>query len=64
MIISEEVRSPLYLHLNNYLWLIRVTLVVPKILGVGGDLWIIVLLKYECSFSGEDTQTLLAGNFF
>ena len=26
----------------------------PKILGGGGDLWIIILLKNECSFSGGD----------
>ena len=26
----------------------------PKILGGGGDLWIINLLKNECSFSGGD----------
>ena len=26
----------------------------PKILGGGGDLRIIVLLKNECSFSGDD----------
>ena len=37
----------------------RVTLVClmafcPKILGGGGDLWIIVLLKNESSFSGGD----------
>ena len=28
----------------------------PKILGGGGDLRIIVLLKYECSFSGGDMR--------
>ena len=26
----------------------------PKILGGGGDLWIIILLKNKCSFSGAD----------
>ena len=26
----------------------------PKILGSGGDPWIIILLKNECSFSGGD----------
>ena len=26
----------------------------PKILGGGGDLWIIILLKNECNFSGGD----------
>ena len=37
----------------------------PKILGGGGDLQIVVLLKKECSFNGADnvrwwdTQTLL-----
>ena len=57
----------------NYWWLIRVTLVVafgflPKILGDGGDLQIVILLEKECSFSGADTvrwwghtQILLGG---
>ena len=36
----------------------------PKILGGGGDLWIIILLRNECNFSGGimsgvgDTQPL------
>ena len=34
-------------------WLIRVTLVV---LGAGGDLRIIILLKNECSSSGSDMR--------
>ena len=51
----------------NFWWLVRVTLVValwlfcPKILGGGGDLRIIILLKNKCSFSGGDTQPLQDG---
>ena len=39
----------------------------PKILGGGRDLWIVILLKNECSFSGGDmwgdgdTQSLQDG---
>ena len=42
-----------------YWWLVRIPLVVafgflPKILGDGKDLQIIVLLEKECSFNSAD----------
>ena len=33
----------------------------PKILGGGGDIRMVILLKNKCSFSGGDTQPLQDG---